>query len=115
MIRSMTGYARAETQASWGRLVWELRSVNHRYLDLQLKMPEEFRALENELRVQASAKISRGKVEAGLRYAREAAAADALELNVERLQQLKGALDQVAYELAARRRQIRFASWHSPV
>lgn len=99
MIRSMTGYARVETQASWGRLAWELRSVNHRYLDLQLKMPEEFRMLENELRVQASAKISRGKIEAGLRYVREAASVDAVELNVERLQQLKGALDQVAYEL----------------
>lgn len=101
MIRSMTGYARAETQASWGRISWELRSVNHRYLDLQLKMPEEFRAIENELRVQAGAKISRGKVEAGLRYVRDGVAADALDLNIERLQQLKEAMDKVAYELGA--------------
>lgn len=99
MIRSMTGYARVETQASWGRISWELRSVNHRYFDLQLKMPEEFRAIENELRVQASARISRGKVEAGLRYVRDGVAADALELNVERLQQLKDAMDRVAFEL----------------
>jgi uncharacterized protein (TIGR00255 family) len=101
MIRSMTGYARTETQASWGRISWELRSVNHRYLDLQLKMPEEFRALENELRVQAGAKMSRGKVEAGLRYVRDGAAADVMELNLERLQQLKQAMDQVAFELGA--------------
>lgn len=101
MIRSMTGYARAEAQASWGRISWELRSVNHRYFDLQLKMPEEFRAIENELRVQAGAKISRGKVEAGLRYVRDGVAADALDLNIERLQQLKEAMDKVAYELGA--------------
>jgi uncharacterized protein (TIGR00255 family) len=101
MIRSMTGYARAETQAPWGRISWELRSVNHRYLDLQLKMPEEFRALESELRVQAGARISRGKVEAGLRYIREGANADALELNLERLRGLKDAMDQVTFELGA--------------
>jgi uncharacterized protein (TIGR00255 family) len=101
MIRSMTGYARAETQAPWGRISWELRSVNHRYLDLQLKMPEEFRALENELRVQAGARVSRGKVEAGLRYLREGAGAEALELNVGRLRGLRDAMDQVAFELGA--------------
>ena len=101
MIRSMTGYARAEVQASWGRISWELRSVNHRYLDLQLKMPEEFRALENELRVQAGAKMSRGKVEAGLRYVRDGVATDAMNLNLDRLRQLKQAMDQVAYELGA--------------
>lgn len=101
MIRSMTGYARAEAQASWGRISWELRSVNHRYLDLQLKMPEEFRALENELRTQAGAKMSRGKVEAGLRYVRDGVAADAMNLNLDRLRQLKQAMDQVAYELGA--------------
>ena len=101
MIRSMTGYARVETQASWGRVSWELRSVNHRYLDLQIKMPEEFRALENELRAQASAKISRGKVEAGLRYLREGSNAEALELNLERLHGIKEAMDRIAFELGA--------------
>lgn len=99
MIRSMTGYARAETQAPWGRMSWELRSVNHRYLDLQIKLPEEFRGLENELRVQASAKISRGKVEAGLRYSRETTVGTQLEVDVPRLHQLKTAMDAVAYEL----------------
>jgi uncharacterized protein (TIGR00255 family) len=101
MIRSMTGYARAETQAPWGRISWELRSVNHRYLDLQLKMPEEFRALESELRSRAGAKVSRGKVEAGLRYLRDGVNAEALELNLERLRGLKEAMDQVTFELGA--------------
>lgn len=101
MIRSMTGYARAETQDSWGRISWELRSVNHRYLDLQLKLPEEFRGLENELRARASARISRGKVEAGLRYSREALAGGNLEIDLTRLHQLKAAMDAIAYELGA--------------
>lgn len=101
MIRSMTGYARAEAQDRWGRISWELRSVNHRYLDLQFKLPEEFRAIENELRTQAGTRIARGKVEAGLRYVRESAGGARIEIDAARLQQLKAALDAAAYELGA--------------
>ncbi len=101
MIRSMTGYARAEAQESWGRISWELRSVNHRYLDLQFKLPEEFRALENELRTQAAAKLSRGKVECGLRYQRDGAASESFELDLPRLRQLTEAIAQVAIETGA--------------
>lgn len=101
MIHSMTGYARVETSASWGRLVWELRSVNHRYLDVQLKMPDEFRVLEGELRQAASSKLSRGKVECGLRYVREAGGGERIELDRDRITQLKDALDAVNAELGA--------------
>lgn len=101
MIHSMTGYARVETSASWGRLVWELRSVNHRYLDVQLKMPDEFRVLEGELRQVASSKLSRGKVECGLRYIREAGGGERIELDRDRITQLKDALDAVNAELGA--------------
>ncbi|MGH8461345.1 MAG: YicC/YloC family endoribonuclease [Stenotrophobium sp.] len=99
MIRSMTGYARVEAQATWGRISWELRSVNHRYLDLQLKLPEEFRSVENEWRTQAGAHISRGKVEAGLRYAREGGGSDLIEVDIQRLAQLRQSLDRLAHEL----------------
>ncbi|MBI2383047.1 MAG: YicC family protein [Gammaproteobacteria bacterium] len=99
MIRSMTGYARVETQGPWGRLSWELRSVNHRYLDLQIKMPEEFRALESELRQTGAARIARGKVEAGLRLSREGAVAPPIELDAERLRNLREALDVVSHDL----------------
>lgn len=101
MIRSMTGYARAEAQQSWGRISWELRSVNHRYLDLQFKMPEEFRPLENELRAAASARLSRGKVEIGLRYVREASGEDRLQLDTAKLRQLRDAADVIAAEYGA--------------
>jgi uncharacterized protein (TIGR00255 family) len=100
-IRSMTGYARVESTGPHGRISWELRSVNHRYLDVQFKLPEEFRPLENELRVQAAARVSRGKVEIGLRYAREAAAGERIELDRGRLQQLKDAMNDVAAEIGA--------------
>ena len=46
MIASMTGYAFQEFQQSWGTLSWELRSVNHRFLDLNLKLPESFKFLD---------------------------------------------------------------------
>lgn len=93
MIRSMTGYARAERQNPLGRVSWEMRSVNHRYLDLGFKLPDEFRVLENELRPRIAAEVSRGKVEVSLRYAREASAASALVLDPDRLAQLRTALE----------------------
>ncbi|MGQ0587720.1 MAG: YicC/YloC family endoribonuclease [Gammaproteobacteria bacterium] len=95
MIRSMTGYARAEAQGPWGRLAWELRSVNHRYLDLSLRLPEELRAIENEARQRLGARLSRGKVDAGLRHSREGALAAAVALDAETLRQLHGAIENV--------------------
>ena len=50
MIRSMTGFARRERQGPWGTLVCELRTVNHRYLEISLRLPEELKALDNEVR-----------------------------------------------------------------
>ena len=49
MIRSMTGFARRELVADWGQLAWELRAVNHRYLEISLRLPEEFRAAEGRV------------------------------------------------------------------
>jgi uncharacterized protein (TIGR00255 family) len=98
MIRSMTGYARAEQQGPWGRLSWELRSVNHRYLDVQFKLPEDFRAIENELRTQATAQIGRGKVEIGLRYQRAAASETALNVDAQRLTAVVAALNLVGQQ-----------------
>ncbi len=98
MIRSMTGYARVETQGPWGRLSWELRSVNHRYFDLSFKSPEEFRAIEGELRQLAAAKIARGKIEAAMRYVREGGAAGKVEPDLERVRELNIAMARVAAE-----------------
>jgi uncharacterized protein (TIGR00255 family) len=63
MILSMTGYANASIVFSGGTLTLELRAVNHRYLDLQLRMPDELRSHENMLREAITAQLQRGKVD----------------------------------------------------
>ncbi len=67
MIRSMTGFARRERDTELGVLSWEIRSVNHRYLEPFFRLPEDFRGLEQDLRRRLSATVSRGKVECTLR------------------------------------------------
>jgi uncharacterized protein (TIGR00255 family) len=84
MIRSMTGFAGAEQQYPFGRLSWELRSVNHRYLEIAFRSPEEFRMLEPEIRKTLGRHLSRGKVDASLRFTPAASlASSSLELNRE--------------------------------
>lgn len=68
MIRSMTGFASAERVFEFGRLTWELRSVNHRYLEIGFRLPEEFRSLEPEIRRALGKFLSRGKIDASLRF-----------------------------------------------
>ena len=70
MIYSMTGFASTETQGDFGRLTWEIRSVNHRYLEIGMRLPEEFRVLEPAIREVIGAHLSRGKVDLSLRYTR---------------------------------------------
>jgi uncharacterized protein (TIGR00255 family) len=70
MIHSMTGFAGVELPLSDGRLAWEMRSVNHRYLEIGLRLPEEFRALEPAIRELLGQQLSRGKVDATLRFTR---------------------------------------------
>jgi uncharacterized protein (TIGR00255 family) len=68
MIRSMTGFARIERQFDFGRLSWELRTVNHRYLEISVRLPEEFRAREVAMRERLGHFVSRGKLDATLRF-----------------------------------------------
>jgi uncharacterized protein (TIGR00255 family) len=80
MIRSMTGFARSEHADALGALAWELRSVNHRYLEVSLRLPDEFRALESEFRQTIAAAVRRGKLEATLQLRSLVAAGATLEL-----------------------------------
>jgi uncharacterized protein (TIGR00255 family) len=89
MIRSMTGFAGAERQYPFGRLTWELRSVNHRYLEIGFRVPEEFRVLEPEIRQTLGEYLSRGKVDATLKFVPAAGIANSsLELNRELVSRL---------------------------
>jgi len=88
MIRSMTGFARRERQGPWGTLTCEIRAVNHRYLELSLRMPEDLRALENDARQALSAALRRGKVDAGLYLRGTPAQTAAIEINRPLVEQL---------------------------
>jgi uncharacterized protein (TIGR00255 family) len=96
MIKSMTGYARCERTVDWGTLTWEIRSVNHRYLDPGFRLPEDFRVLEHKLRAVLSERIGRGKVDCNLRLQRNQAVAAKIELNTPLLKSLEAAAQQIA-------------------
>ena len=87
MILSMTGYANASAELDSGSLTLELRAVNHRYLDIQLRMPDELRSFENSLREAITAQLQRGKVECRINHASRGAQCGAA-LNRGLLQQL---------------------------
>ena len=67
MIYSMTAFARLEVKKDWGDAVWEIRSVNQRYLENFFRLPEQFRGLENTLREKLRQSLTRGKIECSLR------------------------------------------------
>lgn len=68
LIHSMTAFARHEAQGEWGGVVWELRSINHRYLEINLHLPDALASLELPLRTQIKNTLQRGKIDVYLRY-----------------------------------------------
>ncbi|WP_423063502.1 YicC/YloC family endoribonuclease [Candidiatus Paracoxiella cheracis] len=64
----MTAFARKSQEANWGAITWEIRTVNHRYLEISIRMPESLRNYEKLVREQIQKSISRGKVEATLKF-----------------------------------------------
>jgi uncharacterized protein (TIGR00255 family) len=99
MIRSMTAFARHASRGEHGELTWEVRSVNHRFLECTVRLPEELRAIEPAVRDQVSARLGRGKVECNLRY--KAGSADSAELliNDRLVEQILGAAEKMAHRL----------------
>ncbi|MCC5854795.1 MAG: YicC family protein [Idiomarina sp.] len=81
MIHSMTAYAREEVKGDWGTAVWELRSVNQRYLETYFRLPEQFRALEVPLRERLRKQLQRGKVECSLRFTASSGSTTDLRIN----------------------------------
>jgi uncharacterized protein (TIGR00255 family) len=68
MTASMTAFSRNHMSTNWGQLIWEIRSVNHRYLDISLRLPEPFRMIEEAVREKINLQLARGKVECCLRF-----------------------------------------------
>lgn len=88
MTLSMTAFSRQQQEQEWGSLTWEIRSVNHRYLEANVRLPESFRALENAVREAVRKRLTRGKVECQLRFQSEANVSTELHLNRPLIQQL---------------------------
>ena len=81
MIRSMTGFARRERAGDFGTLIWEIRTVNHRYLEASVRLPEELRSAEGEFRQAIAGAVRRGKVDATLQYRPSADSRVTLEID----------------------------------
>jgi len=99
MIRSMTAFARQEAVTGQGTLSWELRSVNHRYLEMGIRLPDELRAAEPAVRARINARLGRGKVDAACRFQPVAAATAPMELDADNLARLLAACKQVDAQL----------------
>ncbi len=96
MLNSMTGFARQAAECPLGTLTWELRTVNHRYLDVQFRLPEELRPSETVLRQQVSGQLKRGKIECSLHFRRAISEATALKINQDLVMQLRAKLDELS-------------------
>ena len=99
MVHSMTAFARSEQSTRQGSLVWELRSVNNRYLEASLRLPEAFRELEGPLRERLRKQIGRGKLECTLRFNPTSDSSQQLSLNQPLISQLLEAAGQISSQL----------------
>jgi uncharacterized protein (TIGR00255 family) len=99
MIRSMTGFARRERQGPWGTLTCELRTVNHRYLEVSLRLPDELKALDSDLRQTINGALRRGKVDANLYLKSANVGAPTFELNQELISHVVNKLREVSASL----------------
>lgn len=102
MIYSMTGFARAQSQDEWGSFVCEIRSVNHRFLEMNINLPESLRSCEMMVRETMRRQLKRGKVEVSIRYQPNASRADQLFLlNVPAVEALSTACKKIAEILSS--------------
>jgi uncharacterized protein (TIGR00255 family) len=91
----MTGFARREAKLPWGTAVWEIRSVNHRYLEPSFRLPEDFREIEPSLREAMRKNLQRGKVEASLSIQWEMGGEAEMGVNMDKVGQLARAAQQI--------------------
>lgn len=101
-IHSMTAFARENSNTGQDGLTIELRSVNHRYLDCNFKLPESIRALEPQLREKLGKALARGKVDCFIRIQQSTEHAPSLQLNPDNLAALAQATAAVSEVLATR-------------
>jgi uncharacterized protein (TIGR00255 family) len=95
----MTGFARHAAESGLGTLTCEIRAVNHRYLDLQFRLPEELRARETDLRQQISSVLARGKIDCSLHIKRRADTGSTMQINAALVKQLCDRAADISTEL----------------
>ncbi len=95
VIHSMTAFARSEATLGWGSLTWEIRSVNHRYLETQLRLPDTLRHVETAARELLRERLARGKVDCSLRLQLEDPAGTRLLLDEDLVRRLHEACSRV--------------------
>ena len=102
---SMTGFARIEAPLTsddgknWGTFSWEIRSVNHRYIETHFRLPEHLRELEPQLRERLRKALARGKLDIALHLQVDSNSADALSVNGALVSQLVSAIEQIEDQL----------------
>lgn len=99
MIKSMTAFARHQARGDFGELSWEIRSVNHRFLEPSLRLPEELRGLDPGVRERLSARLHRGKIDCTLRFESPPGSGAPLHINQALLAQVLGAATQITNHL----------------
>jgi uncharacterized protein (TIGR00255 family) len=95
----MTAFARQQGHNEYGELTWEIRSVNHRYLEATVRLPEELRAIEPQVRERVTARLGRGKVECNLRFKPGGNVGADLRVNERLVDQVLDAADKIAHRL----------------
>ena len=99
----MTAFSRQQSEQEWGSLTWEIRSVNHRYLETSIRLTDIFRSMENQVRERVRKAVSRGKVECQLRYTAQEIPGNTITLNEELVQQLMEASVRIQQSLGESR------------
>jgi uncharacterized protein (TIGR00255 family) len=116
MIKSMTAFARTSQQEKWGNITWEVRAVNHRFLDCNFRLSENFRKLEPKLRELIGKHINRGRIECFLKYQPGEEAALDLSVNTSLVKKLATAINEVRENFDDKLSTInpmQILSWHN--
>jgi len=95
----MTGFARQSAESEFGTLTWELRTVNHRYLDVQFRLPEELRPKEQAFKQQVSAVLNRGKVECSLHMRHSSDQKSEMQLNMDLVHLIRDRVTEISNEI----------------
>lgn len=101
MTASMTAFSRNHISTSWGQLIWEIRSVNHRYLDIHLRLPDSLRIIEEAVREKINSQLARGKIECCLRFQVDRNQPGSMSINtglVDRLTEMSNEIEKRIYE-----------------